>query len=166
MPPDTSNHIFFGLTSHFDIIDIVFGGFGLYCLKLNQKRVHLISARCPCMDFLTLTNGVVSNWFNCFSSTLHVDNNSSKYTCQSLTVIKKSAFCVTAAFILWKHVYPYVLDIRDHLKDIQWKFFITQVDDNHTCLLPREDNLYVGVAIAKGGVGFLLQSLFLVVCEL
>lgn len=33
-----------------------------------------------------------------------------------------------------------------------------QVDDNHTCLFffPREDDLYAGVAIAKGGVGFLI----------
>lgn len=46
------------------------------------------------------------------------------------------------------------------MKDIQWQFCVAQVDDNHTGLLPREGNSYVGVAIAKGGVGF--QSLFLV----
>lgn len=33
-----------------------------------------------------------------------------------------------------------------------------QVDGNHTCLFffPWEDNLYAGVATAKGGVGFLI----------
>lgn len=147
------NPIFSGLTPPFEWLALCLGRLGFYCLPINQRRAHLISSTA-----LPRNN----KWCGfptalIVSVPLHVWRITKANIFTRARLLVKQTHCgVAVAFVPWKQIYPDAVATREPL----WGM----LSEGFVLFKPRTavgwmEGWCVGVAIAKGGAGFLEQSL-------